>query len=183
MVRTISMHPVHKLEVVDQAHQLALACYTAGLTIGDRNVRWQLQRSSQAIAANLVEGAGSESQASFARYIAVALASTKETEYHLLFSRDAGLLAPEHYEALTVLADNLAPGSSDCWPRYAATRTGGPSPKPDPPIHICGLPSTVYSCAGSGSIVSGSHGTCTSSRNSEVIRKTRILGKASMNCA
>jgi four helix bundle protein len=103
------MHPVHKLEVVDQAHQLALACYKAGLTIGDRNVRWQLQRSSQAIAANLVEGAGSESQAPFARYIAIALASTKETEYHLLFSRDAGLLAPGHYEALTILTSNLAP--------------------------------------------------------------------------
>ena len=38
----------------------------------------------------------------------------------------------------------------------------------------------LYSCAGRGSIVSASTGICTSSRYSDVIMKTRILGKASM---
>ena len=38
-----------------------------------------------------------------------------------------------------------------------------------------------YSCAGSGSIVSGFTGTCTSSRYGDVISVTRMRGKASMN--
>ncbi len=37
-----------------------------------------------------------------------------------------------------------------------------------------------YSCAGSGSMVFASTGTCTSSLNGVVIMNTRILGKASM---
>ncbi len=43
---------------------------------------------------------------------------------------------------------------------------------------VCSL---AYSCAGSGSIVFGITGTCTSSRYGDVIRKTRMRGKASMN--
>ncbi len=38
-----------------------------------------------------------------------------------------------------------------------------------------------YSCAGSGSIVFAFTGTCTSSRYGDVMRTTRIRGKASMN--
>ena len=44
-------------------------------------------------------------------------------------------------------------------------------------------PLTLHSCAGSGSIVSGSTGTCTSSRCGDVIRSTRNFGNASMNAA
>ena len=40
---------------------------------------------------------------------------------------------------------------------------------------------TAYSCAGSGSIVSGFTGTCTSSRYGDVSSVTRMRGKASMN--
>ena len=42
-------------------------------------------------------------------------------------------------------------------------------------------PIAPYSCAGSGSIVRGSTGTCTSSRCGEVMSTTRMRGKASMN--
>ena len=38
-----------------------------------------------------------------------------------------------------------------------------------------------YSCAGSGSIVSGFTGICTSSRYCDVISVTRMRGKAFMN--
>jgi len=103
------MHPFQKLQVVEQAHRFALTCYAEAKQIDDRSLRWQLQRAAQSIAANLVEGAGSESQAAFARYVAIALASAKETEYHLLFARDAGLLPTEVQSSLNDALNNLTP--------------------------------------------------------------------------
>lgn len=57
-------------------------------------------------------------------------------------------------------------------------RRGGDlsAPAPRGPVRL-----GRYSCAGSGSIVRGSTGTCTSSRAGVVIMNTRITGKASMN--
>jgi four helix bundle protein len=103
------MYPLHKLEVYVQARELALACHVIGSAIGDRDVRGQLLRAARAIPANLAEGAGSESQAVFARYIAIALASAKETENHLQVACDAHLLAPEQHAVLKIKVDNLAP--------------------------------------------------------------------------
>ena len=63
--------------------------------------------------------------------------------------------------------------------RVSPKATGGGSPKRLPPP-ACVRPNRAYSCAGSGSIVSGSTGTCTSSRKGDVIMTTRIRGKALM---
>ncbi|MEK7239328.1 MAG: four helix bundle protein [Gemmatimonadota bacterium] len=103
------MHPFQKLEVCGQAHAFALDCYSRAQAIADRSIRWQLQRAAQSIPANLVEGAGSQSQAAFGRYIAIAIASAKESEYHLLFARDAGLLPAAAYEELARSINNLTP--------------------------------------------------------------------------
>ncbi|MHB1095414.1 MAG: four helix bundle protein [Gemmatimonadaceae bacterium] len=103
------MYPLHKLKVYEQARDLARACFVAGSSIRDRDLRGQLLRAARAIPANLAEGADSESQAVFARYIAIALASVKETECHLQIAYDAGLVAPAQHAALQANVDNLAP--------------------------------------------------------------------------
>lgn len=103
------MYPLHKLEVYEQARDLAQACYRASGSICDRDLRVQLLRAARAIPANLAEGAGSESQAVFARYIAIALASAKETECHLQLACDAGLLTTAEHATLKSQVDNLAP--------------------------------------------------------------------------
>lgn len=103
------MHPLHKLQVYAQAVELARACYTHAQQISDRDLRSQLMRSVRSIAANLAEGAGSDSQATFARYIGIAIASTRETRCHLGFTRDAGFLSDPQYRELTNALDNLAP--------------------------------------------------------------------------
>ena len=103
------MHPFQKLEVWQQAHAFALACYTRAQSIPDRSIRWQLQRAAQSIPANIVEGAGSQSQAEFGRYIAIAIASAKETEYHLLFARDADLLPAVPFDELVLALRDLTP--------------------------------------------------------------------------
>jgi len=61
------------------------------------------------VAANLAEGAGCDSQAAFARYIAIAVASTKETECHVDFAKDTGALTPVQYAELTAQLRILAP--------------------------------------------------------------------------
>jgi four helix bundle protein len=94
------MHPFRKLLVWQDAHRFALACYAEANAIADRSVRWQLQRAAQSIPANIAEGAGSQSQMEFARYLGIAIASAKETEYHLLFALDAELLSPSRTKPL-----------------------------------------------------------------------------------
>ncbi len=103
------MHPLEKLEVYAQARTLAEACRQATAAMSDRDLRWQLLRAVRSIAANLAEGAGSESQATFARYIAIALASAKESECHVEFARDTGALTPQTHADLTAQLRNLAP--------------------------------------------------------------------------
>ena len=103
------MHPLHKLHVYTQAHELAAACRARCRCMTDRDLRSQLLRAVRAIAANLAEGAGSESQAVFARHIAIALASARETECHLRFAREAGLISNIHADELTTALNQLAP--------------------------------------------------------------------------
>jgi four helix bundle protein len=103
------MHPLSKLEVYAQARLLADACRRHTAHLNDRDLRWQLLRAARSIAANLAEGAGSESQAAFARYIAIALASTKETECHIDFAGETGTLAPAVHAELSGMIRNLAP--------------------------------------------------------------------------
>ncbi len=101
------MYPYRKLAVWRDAHAFALRCYAQALAIPDRSLRWQVQRSAQSIPANLAEGAGSQSQAELGRYVGIALASAKETDYHLLFACDAGLLPAPVAEALTSELDHV----------------------------------------------------------------------------
>ena len=103
------MHPLHKLHVYGQAQALAALCRTHCMHLEDRDLRWQLMRAVRSIAANLAEGAGSETQATFARYIAIALASAKETECHLAFARESKLLSQAQYQELLGALNRLTP--------------------------------------------------------------------------
>ena len=93
------MHPYKKLVVWQRAHALAAALYEADSL--DEGARYrslveQIRRCAASIAANIAEGAGSESQASFARYLGIALASAHELESHFLLARDIGCTTPEN---------------------------------------------------------------------------------------
>jgi four helix bundle protein len=89
-----------KLDVWQAAHSLACEVYrntgtfpkteTYGLTA-------QLRRSAASIPANIAEGCGRNGDAEFSRFVRISLGSATELEYHLLLSRDIGLLdAPTH---------------------------------------------------------------------------------------
>jgi four helix bundle protein len=103
------MFPLEKLEVYEQAAELARDCARGCTSIRDIDLRQQLLRSTRSIAANLAEGAGSDSQAVFARHIAIALGSARESECHLRLARDAGLLDASLHANLQLALDNLRP--------------------------------------------------------------------------
>ncbi len=93
------MHPYKKLVVWQRAHALAASLYGADAL--DESPRYralvdQIRRGAASIVANIAEGAGSNSQSSFARYLGIALASAHELESHFLLARDIGCSTPQN---------------------------------------------------------------------------------------
>jgi len=58
----------------------------------------QLRRAARLVPANIAEGVGSQSPATFLRHLGIALGSLAETDNHLLCARDEGYLTPEACE-------------------------------------------------------------------------------------
>jgi four helix bundle protein len=93
-----------KLEVWQAAHSVACEVYRHtscfpktemyGLTT-------QLRRSASSIPANLAEGCGRNGDSEFARFVRISLGSATELEYHLLLSRDVGLMSVLVYNDLS----------------------------------------------------------------------------------
>ena len=97
------MKDFRELKVWEKGHHLALEIYRAtakfpkdelyGLTS-------QIRRSCVSIPANIAEGCGRNGDAEFARFLQIAMGSASELEYHLLLSRDLGLVDAAIYEQL-----------------------------------------------------------------------------------
>ena len=89
------MHPFRRLEVWHTAHELSVACHntTFRRLIGGTapGFRSQFLRAVDAIADNIAEGAGQPTQRQFARYLAIALASTDEADSQLERGRAVGI--------------------------------------------------------------------------------------------
>ena len=98
------MKDFRELKVWEKGHQLALAVYKAtekfpkdelyGLT-------GQIRRSCVSIPANIAEGCGRNGDAELARFLQISMGSASELEYHLLLSRDLGLLDITLHDQLT----------------------------------------------------------------------------------
>ncbi len=97
------MRDFRNLKVWQKAHELTLVVYREtkrfprdelyGLTS-------QLRRGASSIPANIAEGCGRSTDRDFARFLDIAAGSGSELEYHLLLSRDLGLLEQPAYEDL-----------------------------------------------------------------------------------
>ena len=104
------MKDFHKLAAWNKAHSLVVQVYPAtkkfpaeeryGLTA-------QLRRSAISIAANLAEGCARSSDGSFASFVQIAYGSASETQYHLLLSRDLGILDSSTYRDLSERASEI----------------------------------------------------------------------------
>jgi len=93
-----------KLRVWQQSHFFALAVHHAAKhrsSAGSPGLAAQLQRAAASIPANIAEGTAQRSPAQCARFLNIALGSASETENHIAFARDTGLLSPECARDLT----------------------------------------------------------------------------------
>jgi four helix bundle protein len=68
----------------------------------------QLRRAASSVPANIAEGCGRNGDAELARFLAIALGSANELDYHLLLARDLGYLPPTYHEQLTFEAEGVS---------------------------------------------------------------------------
>ena len=97
------MRNYRDLQVWVKAHTLTLAIYkNARCFPGEERfgLTSQMRRSCSSIPANLLEGCGRRSDGEMARFVQIAMGSGAELSYHLLLSRDLGLLKTVDYAQL-----------------------------------------------------------------------------------
>ena len=95
------MRNYRDLEVWNKAHALTVHLYKASREFPRDEIYGltaQLRRAAVSIGANLAEGCGRQTDNEMARFVRISLGSASELDYHLLLSRDLGLLNNENYE-------------------------------------------------------------------------------------
>ena len=91
------------LQVWGKAHEITVSVYraTRSFPLDERyGLTSQLRRAAVSIGANIAEGCGRRSDGELTRFLQIARGSASELEYHLLLSRDLGMLSPESFQAL-----------------------------------------------------------------------------------
>lgn len=97
------MRDFKQLKVWQKSHNLTLQVYKVTKTFPREETYGlvsQIRRSCSSIPANVAEGCGRDGDAEFARFLQIAMGSATELEYHVLLSRDLGLIAPTTFESL-----------------------------------------------------------------------------------
>ena len=92
-----------KLEVWQVAHKIACEVYKETATFPKTEtygLTAQLRRSAASVPANIAEGCGRRGDVEFSRFVRISLGSATELEYHLLLSRDIGLMNASTSESL-----------------------------------------------------------------------------------
>ena len=98
MVYGSTIRSYKDLDVWQVAMDLAAACYRATEVFPREEIYGmtaQIRRASVSVAANIAEGYGRETSASFVQFLRIAQGSLKELETHLLLVERIQLLKPE----------------------------------------------------------------------------------------
>src|SRR5262245_29364174 len=97
------MRNFRQFDVWNKAHALTLKIYqfTSEFPTSEKfGLTSQLQRAAASIGANLAEGCGRDTDSDFRRFVQIACGSACEVEYHLILSKDLGLITTEIHEQL-----------------------------------------------------------------------------------
>jgi four helix bundle protein len=122
-----------KLEVWQLAHSVACEVYRATASFPKTEaygLTAQLRRSAASIPANLAEGCGRNGDTELGRFVRISLGSATELEYHLLLSRDLGLMASPAYEGLVNQALRMQSMLAALLRVLKGSRRRKPSPTP-----------------------------------------------------
>ncbi len=104
------MKDFRDLIVWQRAHELTLGIYKATAKFPKEElygITSQMRRCSASIAANIAEGCGRRGNAELHRFLQMASGSASELDYHLILSRDLGLLEKADYQRLHSMLLNL----------------------------------------------------------------------------
>jgi len=97
-----------KIVAWQRGHELTLAVYreTKKFPADERfALTSQLRRATYSVPANIAEGSGRGTRKEYLRFLLIAIASLKETEYFLLLSHDLGYLKSREYVRVTDLVN------------------------------------------------------------------------------
>jgi four helix bundle protein len=97
------MKDFRTLKVWEKAHALTLAIYKATVNFPKQEtyaMTSQIQRAAVSVPTNIAEGCGKDSDAELKRYFLIAMGSSSELEYLLLFAHDLGYFSDETYHNL-----------------------------------------------------------------------------------
>lgn len=133
------MQDFKRLRVWQDGRTLTVAIHEATRSIrpGEApNLRSQLLRATMSISAIVAEGAGRETQADFARFVSMAIASASEVEHHLNVCDDLGLIERATIERLIDRVTQLRRmlfGLRRTLLAHDSLRGKARNPKPNPP--------------------------------------------------
>lgn len=119
------MGDYRKPEVSARAHRLTLDVYLASKAFPKEEIYGltsQIRRAASSIPANIAEGYGRNGDSGLARFLAIALGSANELDYHLPHVRDLDLLANPDYERLAAEAQVVAKMPSPLIQRLRSSR-------------------------------------------------------------
>jgi four helix bundle protein len=105
-----SINSYRDLRVWQDAMTLAELCYQSTACFPREEMfgqTAQIRRAASSVAANIAEGHGRESTASFVQFLRVAQGSLKELETHVILSRRVGLLSATSGEDLVAKCERL----------------------------------------------------------------------------
>ena len=98
------MQDHRKLRVWQQARELAIAIRRASREfprMGYSSLQTQITRAAESIVFNIAEGCGTTSQRELARFLDIAIKSTKELEAQVELAKDYGALRTNTWELLS----------------------------------------------------------------------------------
>jgi four helix bundle protein len=99
-----------KIKAWEKAHALTLATYavTERFPAAERfGLTAQVRRCAASIGANIAEGCGRPGEIELTRFLAIALGSASELEYHLLLARDLGYLPEARHGELSLATNEV----------------------------------------------------------------------------
>jgi four helix bundle protein len=98
------------LKVWEKSHALVLAVYGVSRNFPSSELYGlssQIRRSAISIPANIAEGCGRDSNADFNHFLKIAMGSATELDYHLLLSKDLGLIKLADFAVLSEQANEV----------------------------------------------------------------------------